>query len=136
MSHHIIDRRGNAKKSSGNRQRFIRRVKQQVKDAAADIIRDGKVESITDTKTARSQFLRRISRNIRSHTIRVVSVILFIPAIRNLFKAIVFLDHRVVVRAAVVKKDHKMVMAKTASHSSLLLTNSSICFLRIWSFQT
>lgn len=50
MSHHIIDRRGNAKKSSGNRQRFIRRVKQQVKDAAADIIRDGKVESITDTK--------------------------------------------------------------------------------------
>jgi uncharacterized sporulation protein YeaH/YhbH (DUF444 family) len=47
MAYHIIDRRSNAKKSSGNRQRFLRRVKKQVRDAAADIIRDGKVESIT-----------------------------------------------------------------------------------------
>lgn len=50
MSHHIIDRRSNAKKSSGNRQRFIRRVKQQVRDAAADAIRDGDIKSIADSK--------------------------------------------------------------------------------------
>jgi uncharacterized sporulation protein YeaH/YhbH (DUF444 family) len=47
MSYHIIDRRDNAKKSSGNRQRFLRRVKKQVRDAAADVIRDGSIESIT-----------------------------------------------------------------------------------------
>lgn len=51
MSYHVIDRRKNQKgKSSGNRQRFIKRVKQQVKEAARDIIRDGDIKGIADGK--------------------------------------------------------------------------------------
>lgn len=48
MSHIIIDRRQNQQrgKSSGNRQRFMHRIKKQLKEVTADIIRDGNVESI------------------------------------------------------------------------------------------
>lgn len=48
MAYNVIDRRQNQQKgkSSGNRRRFIRRVKKQLKGATADIIRDGKVEGI------------------------------------------------------------------------------------------
>lgn len=50
-SHHIIDRRKNAKgKSSGNRRRFVRRVKNQVKEAAKKAIREGDIKSITSSK--------------------------------------------------------------------------------------
>lgn len=51
MSHHIIDRRKNAKgKSSGNRQRFLRRVRNQVKQAAKEAIRGGDIKSITSNQ--------------------------------------------------------------------------------------
>ena len=51
MSHHIIDRRKNAKgKSSGNRQRFLRRVRNQVKQAAKEAIRGGDIKSITSSQ--------------------------------------------------------------------------------------
>jgi uncharacterized sporulation protein YeaH/YhbH (DUF444 family) len=47
MPHIIIDRRKNAKnKSSVNRQKFIKRVKGQVRDAVKEVIRDGKIEDI------------------------------------------------------------------------------------------
>ena len=48
MAYNVIDRRANQQKgkSSGNRRRFIRRVKKQLKEATADIIRDGKIEGI------------------------------------------------------------------------------------------
>jgi len=50
-THHIIDRRKNQRgKSSGNRQRFIRRVKEHVKRAARDAIRDGNIRDITSKK--------------------------------------------------------------------------------------
>ena len=50
-SHHIIDRRKNQKgKSSGNRRRFLRRVRSHVKRAAQDAIRDGDIKSITSSK--------------------------------------------------------------------------------------
>jgi hypothetical protein len=51
MSHHIIDRRKNQRgKSSANRQRFLRRVKDSVRDAARDAIRDGSIKDIADGK--------------------------------------------------------------------------------------
>lgn len=51
MSYHVIDRRDSQKgKSSGNRQRFLRRVKQQVKEAAKEIIRDGDIKDLADGK--------------------------------------------------------------------------------------
>lgn len=44
MSHIIIDRRKNdKKKSSVNRSRYVRRVREQVKEAVKDIIRDGTI---------------------------------------------------------------------------------------------
>ena len=47
-THHIIDRRKNQRgKSSGNRQRFIQRVREHVKRAARDAIRDGNIKDIT-----------------------------------------------------------------------------------------
>lgn len=47
MAHIIIDRRKNTKgKSSVNRQKFIKRVKRQVRAAVKDLIRDGKIEDI------------------------------------------------------------------------------------------
>lgn len=54
MHHHIIDRRLNGKnKSSVNRQRFLRRVKEQVKDAVKRIIQDGKIEDVVSNKQER-----------------------------------------------------------------------------------
>jgi len=51
MSHIIIDRRKNSKgKSTTNRQRFLKRVKQQVNDAVKDVIRDGKIGDIVNSK--------------------------------------------------------------------------------------
>lgn len=51
MAHVIIDRRLNGKnKSSVNRQRFLRRVKQQVKDAVKRSIQDGNIEDILSDK--------------------------------------------------------------------------------------
>lgn len=50
-SHHIIDRRENQRgKSSGNRRRFLRRVREHVKRAARDAIRDGDIKSINSKK--------------------------------------------------------------------------------------
>ncbi len=50
-SHHIIDRRENQKgKSSGNRRRFLRRVREHVKRAARDAILDGDIKSINSKK--------------------------------------------------------------------------------------
>ena len=50
-THHIIDRRKNQKgKSSGNRRRFLGRVRKHVKKAARDAIRDGDIKSITSSK--------------------------------------------------------------------------------------
>ena len=49
--HHIIDRRQNQKgKSSGNRRRFLRRVREHVKQAAREAIRSGDIKSITSNK--------------------------------------------------------------------------------------
>jgi len=51
MAHVIIDRRKNGKnKSVVNRQKFIRRVKGQVKEAVKDVIRDGNIEDILSDK--------------------------------------------------------------------------------------
>lgn len=51
MSHIIIDRRKNDKgKSSVNRQRFVERVKSQVKNEVKDIIRKGNIKDIFDDK--------------------------------------------------------------------------------------
>lgn len=51
MSHIIIDRRKNAKgKSVVNRQKFVKRVRGQVRDAMKDVIRDGSIKDIIDTK--------------------------------------------------------------------------------------
>jgi len=51
MAHIIIDRRKNDKgKSTGNRQKFFKRVKQQVRDAVKDTIRDGSVGDIINSK--------------------------------------------------------------------------------------
>lgn len=51
MNNIVIDRRKNdKKKSSVNRQRFLRRVKNQVKDAVKRKIKDGKIEDIVDEK--------------------------------------------------------------------------------------
>jgi len=51
MAHIIIDRRKNSKgKSTTNRQRFLKRVKQQVSEAVRDTIRDGKVGDIINSK--------------------------------------------------------------------------------------
>lgn len=49
MAHVTIDRRKNTKgKSTVNRQKFIRRVKNQVREAVRDVIRDGKIGDIVD----------------------------------------------------------------------------------------
>lgn len=68
MSHHIIDRRKNQKgKSTGNRRRFLRRVRNQVKEAAKRAIREGDIKSITSTKG------RKISvpaKDLKEHEIR------------------------------------------------------------------
>lgn len=66
MSYHIIDRRENAKKSSGNRQRFLRRVKQQVRDAAADFIRDG---NVTDIASGGGRKVNIPKRDLKEYTI-------------------------------------------------------------------
>lgn len=51
MAHVIIDRRKNDKgKSTPNRQRYVRRVKEQVRDAVKDVIRDGNIKDIVDSK--------------------------------------------------------------------------------------
>jgi len=51
MAHIIIDRRKNAKgKSTDNRRRFVKRVKQQVREAVKDTIRDGSVDDIINGK--------------------------------------------------------------------------------------
>jgi uncharacterized sporulation protein YeaH/YhbH (DUF444 family) len=51
MAHIIIDRRKNDKgKSTDNRRRFVRRVKQQVREAVKDTIRDGSIKDIIDEK--------------------------------------------------------------------------------------
>jgi uncharacterized sporulation protein YeaH/YhbH (DUF444 family) len=51
MGHIIIDRRKNDKgKSTDNRRRFVKRVKQQVRDAVKDVIRDGSVGDIINSK--------------------------------------------------------------------------------------
>lgn len=48
MAHIIIDRRKNDKgKSTVNRQRYVRRVKEQVREAVKDTIRDGNIKDIT-----------------------------------------------------------------------------------------
>lgn len=53
-THHIIDRRKNQRgKSSGNRQRFLKRVRGHVKKAARDAILDGDIKSITSSKGRR-----------------------------------------------------------------------------------
>ena len=50
-SHHIIDRRQNQRgKSSGNRRRFLKRVREHVKRAAREAIRSGDIKSITSGK--------------------------------------------------------------------------------------
>jgi uncharacterized sporulation protein YeaH/YhbH (DUF444 family) len=47
MAHIIIDRRQNDKgKSSVNRQRFVKRVRDQVREAVKDVIRDGDIKDI------------------------------------------------------------------------------------------
>lgn len=49
MAHIIIDRRKNDKgKSTVNRQRYVRRVKEQVREAVKDTIRDGNIKDIVD----------------------------------------------------------------------------------------
>lgn len=51
MAHIIIDRRKNDKgKSTENRQRFFRRVKQQVRESVKDTIRDSDIADITNNK--------------------------------------------------------------------------------------
>ena len=51
MSHIIIDRRKNAKeKSVVNRRKFVKRVRSQVREAMKDVIRDGSIKDIVDTK--------------------------------------------------------------------------------------
>ena len=51
MAYIIVDRRKNAKgKSTVNRQRFFKRVKEHVKEAVKDIIRDGNITDITSNK--------------------------------------------------------------------------------------
>ncbi len=51
MAHIIIDRRKNDKgKSTPNRRKFVKRVDQQVRDAVKDIIRDGSVGDIVNSK--------------------------------------------------------------------------------------
>lgn len=51
MAHIIIDRRKNDRgKSTNNRRRFVKRVKQQVRDAVKDTIRDGSVGDIINSK--------------------------------------------------------------------------------------
>lgn len=51
MAHIVIDRRKNDKnKSSVNRQRFMKRVKNQVKEAVKKTIRDGSITDITNGK--------------------------------------------------------------------------------------
>jgi uncharacterized sporulation protein YeaH/YhbH (DUF444 family) len=50
-SHHIIDRRKNQKgKSTGNRRRFLGRVREHVRRAAKEAVRDGNIKSITSNK--------------------------------------------------------------------------------------
>lgn len=51
MAHIIIDRRKNDKgKSTPNRQRYVRRVREQVREAVKDVIRDGNIKDIVDSK--------------------------------------------------------------------------------------
>lgn len=51
MTHIIIDRRKNEKgKSSVNRQRFVKRVKEQVREAVKDAIREGNIKDIVGEK--------------------------------------------------------------------------------------
>lgn len=51
MSHTVIDRRKNDKgKSTTNRRKFVKRVNQQVRDAVKDVIRDGSVGDIVNSK--------------------------------------------------------------------------------------
>ncbi len=51
MAHIIIDRRKNEKgKSSVNRQRFVKRVKDQVREAVKKVIRDGDIKDIVGEK--------------------------------------------------------------------------------------
>lgn len=51
MVHVIIDRRKNAKgKSSVNRQKFVKRVREQVKEAVKDVIRDSDIKDVNTGK--------------------------------------------------------------------------------------
>lgn len=51
MTHIIIDRRKNDKgKSTPNRQKYVRRVREQVKEAVKDVIRDGNIKDVVDSK--------------------------------------------------------------------------------------
>lgn len=51
MAHIIIDRRKNDKgKSTPNRQRYVRRVREQVREAVKEVIRDGNIKDIVDNK--------------------------------------------------------------------------------------
>ena len=67
-THHIIDRRKNQKgKSSGNRRRFIRRVKNHVKEAARKAVRDGDIKSITSSK---GRTVNVPVKDLKQHNIR------------------------------------------------------------------
>lgn len=51
MAHIIIDRRKNDKgKSTPNRRRYVQRVRDQVREAVKDVIRDGNIKDIVDSK--------------------------------------------------------------------------------------
>lgn len=51
MAHIIIDRRKNERgKSTPNRQRYVRRVREQVREAVKDVIRDGSIKDVVDGK--------------------------------------------------------------------------------------
>lgn len=51
MAHIIVDRRKNDKgKSTTNRQRYVRRVHEQVRDAVKDVIKEGNIKDVVDSK--------------------------------------------------------------------------------------
>lgn len=60
MAYVIIDRRKNdKKKSSTNRARYVRRVREQVKEAVKDIIRDGSISDNLSTKSKKIRIAKK-----------------------------------------------------------------------------
>lgn len=119
----IIDRRLNSKKKSTvNRQRFLRRYRSLVKDAVQDAVDQ---RSITDIDSGSDIHIptRDLSEPFFI-MVKVVSMIMFILEIKSLIQGIAF-NARLVVKAKAAIKAKRAIVVLVLTNLSFKLTEMS-----------